>query len=54
METVIAPILFGLFVAAVVIVGAAVTALALYALILFFAWLWSKADEKVRKKGRSF
>lgn len=52
METVFAFLAFAALVAVTVIVGAAVTALVLYAVILFFVWLWDKADEKVRKKGR--
>ena len=38
--------------AVIVVVKAAAVALAIYFIILFFAWLWDRADEKIRKRGR--
>ena len=52
METVIALILWWLLVAAIVIVGAPATALAIYLVIVFLLWLAGRAVNKARIKGR--
>lgn len=51
METVFALLAVTATAIVAVVLGAALTALVIYAVILFCVWLWQKADAKVRKKG---
>lgn len=54
METVFAVLAVAAAAIIIVVFGAALTALAIYALIMVCVWLWQKADAKVRKKGRHY
>ena len=54
METVFAVLAVAAAAIIIVVFGAALTALVIYAVILFFVWLWDKAVGKVRKKGRHY
>lgn len=54
METVFALLAVTATAIVVVVFGAALTALVIYAFIMVCVWLWQKADAKVRKKGRHY
>lgn len=54
METVFALLAVAATAIVVVVLGAALTALVIYAVIMVCVWLWQKAVGKVRKKGRHY
>lgn len=54
METVFALLAVTATAIVVVVFGAALTALVIYAFIMVCVWLWEKVAEKIRKKGRHY
>ena len=54
METVFAVLAVAAAAIIIVVFGAALTALVIYAFIMVCVWLWQKADARVRKKGRHY